>query len=178
MLTWIGEWGRVAAALLPKVDLATADPESVCALLRELPQVQAQWDAIQQHFAAIVEQLCVYRYMASMELCVGTLRREGQLQLHVHMFIQAGSSSNHPPFRVEHASRLALFGAPPWASNTADSSVAEMSMPQPRRRCSNDSSAAAGHYYLAMPKVGKVFMHWANVEPWHCYSVRDVWISM
>ena len=116
----------------------------------------------------------MFRYTASMELCVDTLRTEGHLQLHAHMFLQSGYNAQHPPFRVQHASSLALCGVVPHASGNVS---AQGQTSKARGRNSNESSAATGHYYLAMPKVDKVFKHWANVEPWNGYPVRDVWIT-
>ena len=46
LLTRIGMWGRVPEALLPKFDPATADPEYLCTLLRELPRVKDTWAMI------------------------------------------------------------------------------------------------------------------------------------
>ena len=174
LLTWIGMWGRVPGALLPKFDPATADPEYLCDLLRELPRVKDMWAMIQLDLAKFVSQLRAFRYTASMELCVDTLRKEGHLQLHVHMFIQSGCNATHPQFRVQQASSLALFGVNPHATGNVS---ATGQTNKARGRSANESSAATGHYYLAMPKVGKVFKHWANVEPWNGYPVRDVWIT-
>ena len=59
-----------------------------CALLRELPRVKDTW--AMPHRAKFVAELRAFRYTASMELCVDTLCREGNLQLHAHMFLQCG----------------------------------------------------------------------------------------
>ena len=42
------------------------------------------------HRAKFVAELRAFRYTANMELCVDTLCREGNLQLHAHMFLQSG----------------------------------------------------------------------------------------
>ena len=176
LLTWIGMWGRVSPTLDPQFDARTADPECVCALLREMPQVQDMWNKVQAALVTIAAQLPVFRYTGSMELCTDTLRREGRVQLYVHLFIQSGYNATHPPFRVEHAHCLALFGVAPHASGGHAAGKAGSSV-NARGRNSNEASAAAGHYYLAMPRVGKMFTHCGNVEPWDGYAVRDVWIS-
>jgi hypothetical protein len=174
LLTWIGMWGRLEPTCVPTLDLQTADLESLCvdslcAELAQLPQVREMWEKVKAALATLVSQLRAFRYTGSMELCTDTLLKEKRLQLHVHLFIQSGYSADHPPFRVESPKSLELFGVDPHMSGTTSAIKA-------RGRNSNEASAAAGHYYLAMPKKGKVFMHWANVEPFKQYGVRDQWI--
>ena len=175
LLTWIGMWGRLEPTCVPTLDLQTADLEnlcvdSLCAELAKLPQVLEMWEKVKAALATLVLQLRTFRYTGSMELCTDTLLKEKRLQLHVHLFIQSGYSADQPPFRVESRKSLELFGVPPHMSGCHSAAV------KARGRNSNEVSAAAGHYYLAMPKTGKVFMHWANVEPWKQYNVRDQWI--
>ena len=175
LLTWIGVWGRLSPECVPGLDLQTADVETVCAELAKLPQVQEMWDKVRAALATFVSGLRAFRYTGSFELCTDTWRKEGRLQLHVHLFIQAGYNADHPPFRVESPTSLALFGISPHQHGGHAAGKASASV-KARGRNSNEASAAAGHYYLAMPKLGKVFMHWANVEPCDAYLVRDVWI--
>ena len=174
LLTWIGMWGRLEPMCVPTLDLQTADLESLCvdslcAELAQLPQVREMWEKVKAALATLVSQLRAFRYTGSMELCTDTLLKEKRLQLHVHLFVHSGYSADQPPFRVESAQSLELFGVPPHMS-ACHSAV------KARGRNSNEASAAAGHYYLAMPKKGKVFMHWANVEPFKQYGVKDQWI--
>ena len=174
LLTWIGMWGRLEPTCVPTLDLQTADLEnlcvdSLCAELAKLPQVLEMWEKVKAALATLVSQLRTFRYTGSMELCTDTLLKEKRLQLHVHLFIQSGYSADHPPFRVESPKSLELFGVDPHMSGTTSAIKA-------RGRNSNEASAAAGHYYLAMPKKGKVFMHWANVEPFKQYSAKDQWV--
>ena len=97
-------------------------------MLRELPQVKESWAKMQLAFAKIVAKLRAFRYTASMGLCVDTLRREGHLQLNVHMFIQSGFSATHPPFRVEDASSLAVFGVAPRASGSSAADIVQLTL--------------------------------------------------
>ena len=146
--------------------------DEVCAILRQHPMVPVLWSAIQDRVKEIVDSvLKPYRYTASLELCTDTFYSRGEVQLHVHMFIE----SNTTPFRVEHSADLHLFGTHPNLS--LQSEAGNLPLTAARGRSSNVANAASGHYYLAMPKKGKVFPHLANCEPWKDYNVKVQWIT-
>jgi hypothetical protein len=173
MLTWIGPWGRIAMHHL-RVPLSSETAiDDVCTILRQHPMVPALWCAIQERIEEIVDSvLKPYRYTASLELCTDTFYSRGEVQLHVHMFIE----SNTTPFRVEKPADLHLFGTHPNLS--LQSEAGNLPLTAARGRSSNVANAASGHYYLAMPKKGKVFPHLANCEPWKDYNVKVQWIHM
>jgi hypothetical protein len=173
MLTWIGAWGRIAMHHLREPLSSKTDIEEVCAILRLHPMVPALWVAIQGRMEEIVVSvLKPYRYTVSLELCSDTFLSRGEVQLHVHMFIE---SHENQPFRVEKSADLHLFGVHPNLS--LQSEVGNLPLTPARGRSANKANAASGHYYLAMPKVGKVFQHLANCEPWKDYNVRPQWIT-
>ena len=172
MLTWIGAWGRIAMHHLREPLSSKTDIEEVCAILRLHPMVPALWVAIQGRMEEIVDSvLKAYRYTVSLELCTDTFLSRGEVQLHVHMFVH----SLEKPFRVEKSADLHLFGVHP--NLTLQSEVVNMPVTTARGRSASLAHAASGHYYLAMPKVGKVFPHKANCEPWKDYHVKPQWIT-
>jgi hypothetical protein len=134
--------------------------------------VPALWTAILARMDVILDSvLKPYRYTYSLEMCTDTFRSRGEIQLHVHMFIE----SNDKHFRVEKSVQLELFGVHPNLSLTSE--AANLPLTPARGRSANAANAASGHYYLAMPKRGKVFQHIANCEPWKDYNVKVQWIT-
>ena len=172
MLTWIGAWGRIPMHHLREPLSYQTDIEEVCAILRLHPMVPALWTAILARMDVILDSvLKPYRYTYSLEMCTDTFRSRGEIQLHVHMFIE----SNDKHFRVEKSVQLELFGVHPNLSLTSE--AANLPLTPARGRSANAANAASGHYYLAMPKKGKVFPHLANCEPWKDYNVKVQWIT-
>lgn len=172
MLTWIGAWGRIPMHHLREPLSYQTDIEEVCAILRLHPMVPALWTAILARMDVILDSvLKPYRYTYSLEMCTDTFRSRGEIQLHVHMFIE----SNDKHFRVEKSVQLELFGVHPNLSLTSE--AANLPLTPARGRSANAANAASGHYYLAMPKRGKVFQHIANCEPWKDYNVKVQWIT-
>ncbi len=174
LLTWVGAWGRIPMDHLRHPLSSKTDIEDVCAMLCQHPLVSALWVRIQARIEEMVANVMKpHRYTVSLELCTATFCSRGEVQLHVHMFAQ--SASQGQPFRVERPADLALFGVPPNLGPGTE--AGNLTMTAARGRSANEANAASGHYYLAMPKVGKVFPHVGNCEPWKDYGVRAAWIT-
>ena len=159
LATFNGDWGVVSEQIERD---AINDLESFVAYLRGLAKVQALWNDALRWVQVAVATVGAAHWSLSLEVCLDTLQVSNLARLHLHSFFE-GVKDSKKSWKCDQTS---FKGERGFFSN-----------PHGTRRPWRN--VGQGHYYLAMPKLGKV--HWASSRsPYkgkNAYSVNPEWIT-
>ena len=156
LLTWNGDFGHIdnsflqglldKPVLLVKALLKRADVKEICVDL--------------EHFAGlIVKHLHLKNVSCSVELCTTTLANSKTIRLHCHMMLEHNFGCKISVYGPD----VFLFrgSLPNKSMSSLMASIGTKS----------SSNASAGHYYLLMPKIGKLWSS-GSVVPFRDFRVN------
>lgn len=158
LLTWNGDWG-----IIPDKIPLDFSMERLVDFCKRHPKAVRAWTEAKEFMVRLRDQYRLSRWTLSIEICPRTWRDLKNIRLHLHMFLEVGSNRR---LRVRSANRLSFLTTFPMKGMDFC----------PARGQSSAKHAAAGHYYLAMPKIGKVFWEGSH-QPFTDYAVNHLWIQ-
>ena len=159
LATFNGDWGRVSMQVERD---AINHLESFVADLRRLDSVQALWADALRWLQAAVEGVGAAHWTMSLELSLDTLQESNVARLHLHAFFEG----------VKDWKRA-------WVGDDTLFKGEKGFITNPNGGRRPWRNAGQGHYYLAMPKLGKV-MCASSRSPFkgnNAYNVSPEWIT-
>ena len=135
--------------------------DAVTELCRSDPEIIEQWKKIDEDFQVLVENFECFRWSVSFEVCTKTWLMESKLKLHVHIVMEFSSRR-----RIRRAVALTLNGVKPSHAQVPSDNCAKKAA----------KNTAPMHYYLQMPKYGKVFSA-SNYHAYTDFAVNARWIT-
>ena len=154
LLTWNGEWVDLGA---PGV---ASDANAAAEVLKSMIPVQKLWEEFVHFITELAEELNLYAWAATMEICTATLADTNQLKIHLRAFIKRDEGK----FSIRNVQRLMFKGSSPHR--------AKYLIGQRIRQY----GSWAGHFYVAVEKYGTVFTKYTHT-PMQDYAVNPNWIG-
>ena len=155
LLTWNGDWGVLPDGF---VEPGTEWREVVQACIGA-EQVQRVWTSFSEHVDRVVALTHVTDWASSLELCVDTWEKQGQVRVHTHLYLKSAQSKMY----VQSSEPMALFGSLPHKRHN----IAHLQQ--------RASGSYCGLYYLSCPKIGMICQR-SSLQPYKDYPVSSAWI--
>lgn len=152
-----------SAAASPPVVTKSMDPDSLARRLKHHPKVLELEKRLETTGRHVTNMLKTPHYAWSIEVCTRTLRAEGRVRIHCHLWLSLAGHS------------LTL----------SDASLGNDMLPFANFKVLNFLGVAksrgsaqhmAGNFYCVAEKIGSI-SRFTTVEPWLDYAVRDIWVT-
>ena len=142
LLTYNGKWGIIDHSCYKGL---LKHPQLLCKALRKNAKVISIYQDLTELAIKAKETLHLVHYSISIELCETTLEQEGIIRVHCHIMIEVGFGCQ---IQIKNPEILVFRGSLPIKSTST--MLAQIGT-------SSHKNAAAGHYYVLMPKLSKIF---------------------
>ncbi len=157
LLTYNGDWGALQTSEFK--DLHGLPLDDLVTRLRTDNSVQQLFDEFQLYGKKVQEKVKWCDIALSLEVCTTTLKENGSVRLHGHIFLRSDK-----PFRLPVMEDLGFSGSLPHMRHMGDKAAYAVS-----------KNSWCGYFYLACPKAGVVH-RWSNKEPFKDYLVQGQWV--
>ena len=156
LLTWNGDFGVIDNSNLQGL---LKNPELLVTVLSKRPDVKDICTELELFARSILKNYHLAHVSCSIELCTKTLEDDGDIRLHCHMMLEH-----------KYGQKLSLYTPEPFMfrGSLPNKSIASLMSSIGTSSC---TKASAGHYYLLMPKVGKLWA-WGTCRPFVDFRIN------
>ena len=164
LLTYNGPWGLLVDVCPPPALFAGQHPaDAVAQWLMTQQCVQDLWKKYVQRVTAIADAMNCVRWSAGLEVCPKAVCQQ-TVRIHAHLFLECSQAVT-----IRSADALRFEGVRPHISTD------EVQHLRGRGRAAR-TAAAAGHYYVRAPKVGKL-LSCGTHQPYEDYAIKAEWVT-